>query len=259
MFVDVHSHVVPSGDDGAPSVEAGLELCRMAAHRGTSVLYATPHVWPHLPLSADREAQVRAAYVAMAEDARAFGLDLRLGFELTPTRALLEEDLRRYRLGDLAAVLVEVPFAGPAGIVEQLAEHAEASGLVPVLAHPERGEAPQSRPDLVAGWRERGWLVQVNGSSLLGSHGDAASALGWRLVESGEIDLIASDGHRATRPPALDTAYEAVRARVGNERAGALFTGRRLYERGERGGGMGESRRAPPPAAHLTSPDPRAR
>src|SRR5919108_59613 len=59
VFVDVHSHVVPSGDDGAQSIEEGLELCRGAAAHGTSVLVATPHVWPMLPLPPEREERER--------------------------------------------------------------------------------------------------------------------------------------------------------------------------------------------------------
>ena len=35
--------------------------------------------------------------------------------------------------------------------------------------------------------------------------------------------MMGSDGHRASRPPFLDEAYEAVRARVGEEAAGDLF------------------------------------
>ena len=42
-FVDVHSHVVPSGDDGARTIEDGLELCRLALEAGTEILFATPH------------------------------------------------------------------------------------------------------------------------------------------------------------------------------------------------------------------------
>ena len=33
-FVDVHSHVVPAGDDGAATIEEGLELCRLAYEAG---------------------------------------------------------------------------------------------------------------------------------------------------------------------------------------------------------------------------------
>ena len=47
------------------------------------MLFATPHVWPHLPLTDAREARVRAAFAELAPRA---GLELRLGFELTPQR-----------------------------------------------------------------------------------------------------------------------------------------------------------------------------
>ncbi|MBW3593763.1 MAG: hypothetical protein KY396_08715, partial [Actinobacteria bacterium] len=122
MFVDVHSHVVPSGDDGVGSIAEGIELCREAARRGTSVIFATPHVWPHLPLTRDREAAIREAHAEMAVLLRTEGLDLGLGFELSPSPELLEEDLTRYRLGELPAALIELPFAGPLGLAERIAE-----------------------------------------------------------------------------------------------------------------------------------------
>src|ERR671922_14426 len=106
FFVDVHSHVVPSGDDGVQSREQGLELCRRAAQRGTGVLFATPHVWPTLPLPEEREEAVREAHAEMVPAAAQAGLELRLGFELTPTPALLEEDPRRYRMEGLATASI---------------------------------------------------------------------------------------------------------------------------------------------------------
>ena len=57
-FVDCHSHVVPSGDDGAKTLAEGLRLCEIAAEAGTEVLYATPHVWPHLGLTRERVRQI---------------------------------------------------------------------------------------------------------------------------------------------------------------------------------------------------------
>lgn len=228
MFVDVHSHVLPSGDDGVASVEEGLALCREAARRGTSVLYATPHVWPFEGLSAAREHSVRAVLAEMAPAAEAFGLALRLGFELTPARALLDELPGRYRLGDLSAVLMEVPFTGSLDLTLRLAEHISAAGLTPVVAHPERSEAILERSERVEKFLGRGWLLQANATSLLGYHGRACETAGWRLVEEGAIDLVASDGHRAARPPFLDGAYEAACARMGEEAARPLFDGSAL-------------------------------
>jgi protein-tyrosine phosphatase len=230
MFVDVHSHVVPSGDDGAGSVEEGLSLCRQAAARGTVVLYATPHVWPHIPLDAGREHRIRDAHMQMAHEAARFGLRLELGFEVSPTVELLEEDMQRYRLGDLAAVLVDMPFAGSLGLTERLGEHIESCGLVPLLAHPERADAVVEDAESADRLHARGWLLQVNASSLLGRHGTAPQEAGWRLVEERLCHAVASDGHRQTRPPFLDEAHEAVKTRIGSE-ADRLFDGSALAAR----------------------------
>lgn len=227
-YVDIHSHVVPSGDDGARSVEAGLALCLEAGRHGTRTLYGTPHVWPSLPLTPEREQAVRAAHAEMAAELAPHGVDLRLGWELTPAERLLEEDPGRYRLGDLPAVLMEVPFHGSLALAERLAEHVEAHGLTPIVAHPERAESVRARPGSADALRERDWLLQVNATSLLGYHGPEQASEGWRLVEDGLADLVASDGHRMARPPFLDEAYELVLSRLGEERADALFTGAAL-------------------------------
>jgi protein-tyrosine phosphatase len=211
-FVDVHSHVCPSGDDGARTVEQGRDLCVEAARRGTRLLYATPHVWPHFPLDEGREREVRAAFTRLAPQA---GLELRLGFELTPARWMLQEDLRRYALDGVDAVLVEVPFAGPADLFFAVAERAETQGLRVIAAHPERTEAVLDQPELAAEIAGRGYIVQVNGSSLTGWDGPEIEALGWRFLEEGTASLVASDGHRPARPPHLDEAYARAEERLG--------------------------------------------
>ena len=67
----------------------------------------------------------------------------------------------------------------------------------------------------------------MNASSLLGAHGHDQEDAGWRLVHGGLADLVASDGHRSSRPPFLDEAHRLARARVG-EGADALFDGTAL-------------------------------
>jgi protein-tyrosine phosphatase len=230
-FVDVHSHVVPSGDDGVETVEEGRDLCRAAAEHGTRLLFATPHVWPQLTLTDRREEEVKSAFAVVAARAE---LELRLGFELTPTATLLREDLLRYRLEGTDAVLMEVPFVGPADLLFRLAERAQTSGLTPVIAHPERAEAVLADPKLAVEFSDRGWLVQVNSTSLLGRHGWESETLGWDLLDAGHAALVASDGHRAARPPELDEAFAAVGAQLGEDRALALFDGSALGLASER-------------------------
>lgn len=224
-FVDCHSHVCPSGDDGAQTLNEGVALCREAARRGTRILFATPHVWPYLKLDGGRERAIRETLSRLAEAA---GLELRLGFELTPARGLLGDDPARYALDGTSCVLVEVPFQGSTDLLVSVAEHVESEGLTPVIAHPERSQAVTSRPELAGELADRGWLVQVNGSSLTGREGPVVQALAWRLLEQGSAQLVASDGHREARPPYLDEAFRLACERLGEDAARPLFDGTAL-------------------------------
>src|SRR5207244_6517471 len=152
------------------------------------------------------------------------GIDLRLGWELTPIVALLELDPRRYALEGLDVVLMEVPFTGSADLLVALAEQTEAAGFTPLIAHPERTEAVLERPALAAELAERGWPLQVNASSLIGRHGPEREALGWQLLREGTATVVASDGHRATRPARLDDVWDLAHAELGAA-ARRLFDG----------------------------------
>src|ERR671930_364920 len=147
-FVDIHSHVVPSGDDGVQSVSEGLTLGRDAFEHGTRLLYATPHVSPIVSLSDERERRVRKAFAELRES---LPLELRLGFELTPMPSLLDEDPWRYVLEQTEHVLVEIPFVGSADLFLEVGAWIEAAGLTPVVAHPERTEAVLTNPGLLDG------------------------------------------------------------------------------------------------------------
>jgi len=224
-FVDIHSHVVPSGDDGVQNVSEGLALARDAFEHGTGLLYATPHVSPALPLTEERERRIRKAFAELRARAP---LALRLGFELTPMRAFLDEDPWRYVLEETEYVLVEIPFVGSADVFLEVGEWIEHAGLTPIVAHPERTEAVLTNPALADELAERGWPLQVNATSLLGYHSPEMKRHGWRLVDDGLASFVASDGHRATRPMLLDGAYELTHARVGEEKASRLFDGSAL-------------------------------
>ena len=113
------------------------------------------------------------------------------------------------------------------------------SRAAPAPAEAVRAEGVRADAGAIARLRERGWLLQVNASSLLGAHGREQEEAGWRLMHAGHADLVASDGHRSSRPPFLDEAHRLARARVG-EAADALFDGSALAGLG----GIGEAQLA---------------
>src|SRR5436853_103645 len=87
--------------------------------------------------------------------------------------------------------------------LQSVGEWIAGAGLTPIVAHPERTDAVLTNPGLADEIAERGWLLQVNASSLLGRHTPEMEEQGWRLVDDGLASLVASDGHRATRPMLL--------------------------------------------------------
>jgi protein-tyrosine phosphatase len=241
-IVDVHSHLVPTGDDGARSVEDGIRMCREAVRHGTRVLYATPHVharWDSYPMTAERLALYDEAFPIMRARCAAFGLDLRRGFEIYPGALPESTDLRDFGLAGSDGYLVEFPGSWtsephPLRLVREEAERAERAGLLPVLAHPERCGDIAEDPDRVADFRARGWLIALNAMSLDGRHGGSARDAAWQILGDGNADLVASDSHRDSRPPVLDWAYALVAERLGAERARPLFDGSALERAGDR-------------------------
>lgn len=231
-LVDVHSHVVPSLDDGARSVEEGLDLCRLAFEAGTQVLFATPHAhapWDSYPWTLERRRVYEEALALMRPAVAEWGLDLRRGLEVFPTELPGALDPKDVRLEGTDGILIEFPgswltrFEAPLEAVERAGEVVEAAGLIPILAHPERCTAACASPDELAAFVDRGWLLCVNADSLLGGNGSVAAAVAWELIEGGQVALAASDGHRQLRPPTLDRAYEVVVRRCGAGRARDLF------------------------------------
>ena len=234
-FVDLHTHVVPSGDDGAPNVDAGLALCRQMAAEGTAVVYATPHAHPPdswFPITEERVAMVRHGYAEMKPRCAEFGLELRLGWELAATGVLLG-DLGDYVMEGTRAILLELPgpwfsFEDEVAVTREQADSIRASGFEVILAHPERSLGVQRRPELLLELAEEGALVCFNADSFVGGHGERVEDCAWRLLELGIGDFVASDAHRPERPSRLREAVEAIAVRYGRERALGLAEGAAL-------------------------------
>lgn len=262
-FVDVHSHVVPSGDDGAASVEEGIALCRLAFEAGTRVLFATPHAhaeWDTYPRTSRRVALYEDAFPLVREAAAEWGLDLRRGWEVYPSLMAGGADPEEYVLEGTRAVLVEFPgwwldVEDAVQLVASAATRVERAGLVPLLAHPERCRAVAADPESVRALTEAGWPLCLNGPSLTGEHGAKAERAAWALLDEGLVSLVASDAHGHARPPRIDTAFAAVAARVGRDAALPLFDGSAIpWTTEPRARGTAFSREAAPRLAAAAEP-----
>jgi protein-tyrosine phosphatase len=187
--IDIHSHVLPGVDDGSSDIETSLAVLRRFANQGIDVLVCTPHLAAsevdYAPY--ERNAALLAELIALAPPKPA----LRLGWEIMLDRPGCDLRAPELSLGGASAVLVEFPRAYlPVGTSDEL-ERIRRSGVVPVVAHPERYYG--CTLDTVRSWRDAGAVIQTDATMLLAR--GPMTELAKDLLSAGLIDCLASDNH----------------------------------------------------------------
>lgn len=202
--VDLHLHLLPGVDDGAPDEATAVEHARRMVAAGVTVATVTPHVGSPFFPTVLAEIPERTAALRRTLQREGIALTLHPGGEIHPTATgtLDADELEVIAHGPQGArwVLAEVPFAGvDAAFTDGLA-HLHGQGFGIVIAHPERaanlldGGLPLLRPAL-----EAGAVLQVNACSLMGRQGPDAQRAARRLIRARLAYIIASDGHPGTR------------------------------------------------------------
>jgi protein-tyrosine phosphatase len=207
--IDLHSHVLPGLDDGAADLDEAVAICRAAAEDGIHVLAATPHVRDDYPTTPEQMEEALAAVRAAAGDSVRLvsGGEIDLGRLDRP-----RDELARFALaGNPNYLLVETPYGGwPLDLPEKLFRLL-ASGITPVLAHPERNAEVQQRPELLEAIVAGGTLVQLTAASVDGRLGRRARSCAATLLDRELAHLLASDAHAPSlRAIGMSAAVEAL-------------------------------------------------
>jgi protein-tyrosine phosphatase len=172
-LLDLHSHVLPGVDDGAPDLEQALAMCRLARDDGVRLMAATPHWYPGRdPLPAG---EIARAVAGLRAELAARGVDLEL---VAGAEVALDPELPRLaRAGLLPTLnggpylLLECPRHTSPRLLPDLVYDLRLAGLRPILAHAERTWVGTNRWDWLEGLVEQGCLVQVTAASLTGELG----------------------------------------------------------------------------------------
>ena len=188
-MIDVHTHLLPGVDDGSPSVDVSVIILTQFAADGVGTVVCTPHLdasraklAPHDEHEAILE-RLRAAAPATPA--------LLSGWEIMLDAPGIDLRDRRFGLGRSTAVLVEFPrMMVPPHAADELFR-LRMSGIVPVLAHPERYWGCTAAR--VEQWRGVGAVIQMDVAGMFGAGPQATLAVS--LLEQGLVDLLASDTH----------------------------------------------------------------
>jgi protein-tyrosine phosphatase len=201
MITDFHSHLVPNVDDGAETVEMGLEAVTQFIQQGVSRILTTPHLNGSTTLDPegfeDRMAELDEGWRQIREAVGTVypGVDFRRGNEIMVDVPVPDLSDERIRLDGGRFVLIEWPRLqvppATAGVIKRMVE----GGYVPIIAHPERYQGIDPKLHVVEEWRTAGAFLQVNHGSLLGRYGGHARETALRLLRRGWVDYFSSDVH----------------------------------------------------------------
>jgi protein-tyrosine phosphatase len=213
--IDTHCHLLFGLDDGPRTSTEMLALARQQVAVGVTKTICTPHFSRTFPtrheLARERLEETRELLAAAR-----VALDLDLAAEVSPGTAasVPTAALRERAIGGQFA-LVEMERDTPAPFAVAIAERLAADGLGLVLGHPERSRALQRLPEALDAARAAGALVQVVAPSLAGRWGGSVASSAWAFLESGRVDLLATDAHRARSQPSLPKVRRLVVDRLG--------------------------------------------
>src|SRR5271157_4088741 len=136
MF-DLHSHLLPGIDDGAPDLETSLAMARAYADQGVERVACTPHILPGLYHNAGP--QIRQAVKELQTRLDDAGIPLRLTTgadnHIVPGFVAGLKSGHLLTLADSAYVLVEPPHHVAPARIEDLFFDILLAGCVPVLTH----------------------------------------------------------------------------------------------------------------------------
>ncbi len=201
-MVDIHCHILPGFDDGAPDLAEALTMARMGADSGVTEILVTPHFHGEeeslasLPTLYSRFRQLEEAVAR-----ERLPLRLHPGAEILCLPETLDLAAKKQlpTLGRTDYVLCEFYFDTPFARMDMLLEGIADCGYKPVVAHPERYGAIQREPGRVEYWFRRGYVIQLNKGSVLRAFGSRVQDTARWILDRGLAHVIASDAHRADR------------------------------------------------------------
>lgn len=208
VTTDIHSHILPGIDDGAPDIAAAIYLVKGIYALGIRKTVATPHIIGDLYRNTPTTINIALNQLkeACAED--------KIDIDITAAAEYMLDDhfLQLLRSGSPLLpihkniILTEQSFATPTDNLHHIAFEIIAAGYRPIMAHPERYHFYHQDFDAYTHLRDMGFLLQINLLSLTGYYGKPVAKAAKYLFANGLADLVGTDMHHERHLQALQNA-----------------------------------------------------
>ena len=221
-FIDLHSHILPSIDDGAKNMEESKKMLKQAWEEGIREIIATPHFFVNKK-NVSKEQILKT--ISMLEEAMielGFFIKIYPGNEIY-YRSEVEELVEQGIVNTMAGshyVLVEFDPMAEYSYLRNGILKLVSYGYTPILAHTERYECLFKNKDKLQRIKEHGSLIQVNSATITKGIFDEMGKRGRYLMKKGLLDFISSDSHSmGKRSPRIREAAHILEKKMGTKKA----------------------------------------
>ena len=205
LKTDIHSHLIPDIDDGAPDVATSLALIKDLVSLGYQKIITTPHIlWEIYPNTPEI---ITEGLTELKEAVAAEGIEVELGaaaeyFIDEHFGELLRDKVPLLTLKD-NLVLVEFSFIMAPLDLQDVLFDLQMLNYQPVIAHPERYLYLERNKSFYEMLKDAGCFFQLNLLSLTGYYGRGVQELAAYLLRKGYYNLAGTDLHHARHMEAL--------------------------------------------------------
>ena len=194
---DIHSHILPGIDDGAPDVATSLQLIKGLYGLGIRKYIVTPHI------IADLYRNDANSINAALEITKAACWDEGIDMEITAAAEYMLDDYFMQLLREKKPLLTlhknllltEFPYSIAPDNIEEMVFKILTEGYQPILAHPERYHYFHRHYDFYYRLKELGFLLQVNLLSLTGYYGTPVKKAAGFILKNELASLTGTDKH----------------------------------------------------------------
>lgn len=194
---DIHSHILPALDDGAPDLATSLQLVKGMYEMGIRKAVATPHIIGDMYRNTPELIEAAFAKLKIACIEESIDVELSAAAEYMLDDYFMGLLKKKDRLLTIHKniILTELSYSTPPDNLEEISFELNIGGYKPIMAHPERYFYFHKNYDNFYRLKELGFSLQVNLLSVIGYYGPSFAKVAKFILQKGLADFIGTDMH----------------------------------------------------------------
>lgn len=219
-MIDVHSHLIPSVDDGSRSIDETMQMIREAKQAGFTDIILTSHYLTNYYETETSVLQIWTEQLQQIVNKEQLDVNLYSGNEVYVCENIDEliKKNKICRMANSKYLLIELPMSTEIRYFKNVIFTLKAMNITPIIAHPERYSFIQTHPERVQEWKDEGCLLQGNFASIIGLYGKDAQKTIKQLLKNNYVDFLGSDCHKPnTIYSEMDTIIKKIKKIISEE------------------------------------------